>query len=96
MKNSMKLIDVTNVIVSGDKVVCALFDGRYDAIAIITIKTEDDGVPHLVSTDPQGAEKLFWLDRFGLLTVGELAAEAEKLERNERLQLYEKLKLEFE
>lgn len=93
----MDIYDVTNVIVDDDKVICALFDGRYDAIAIIKISKPDDSSKcHLNVTDPDGAERLYWLDRLGLLPEDELINEAEKLKKEQKRTLYEKLKLEFE
>lgn len=93
----MQILDVTNIIIDDDKLVCALFDGRYDAIAIIKISEPDDnGKYHLNVTDPDGAERLYWLDRLGLLSEDELMAEAEKLKREQKRTLYEKLKLDFE
>lgn len=93
----MQVIDAVGVILSEDKLVCALFDGRYDAIGIVKIAGPDkEGKHYLDYTSPDGEERLYWLDKFGLLTEDELIDEAEKLKETQKRGLYEKLKLDFE
>jgi hypothetical protein len=90
------IFDVTNVILTEDKLVCALFDGRYDSIAIIT-PTDTNGELKLQMSEPDGLERYYWLDKLGLLPKEELTSlyETVKTEK-ERRDIYEKLKGEFD
>ena len=89
------IFDTTNVILSEDKLVCVLFDGRYDSIAIIT-PINTNGQLKLQMSEPDGAERAYWLDRFGLLPEDELQAEFEKAKPSQREQLFDQMKEEFE
>lgn len=94
----MKLYDVTNAIVDDNEVVLALFDNRYNSVMIIKPvidkKTEE---PRLKTSDPDGTERLYWLEKFGMITSEEFQVEVSKLTSStERKNLYEMLKKEFE
>jgi hypothetical protein len=89
------IYNTTNVIISENELICVLFDGRYDSIAIIT-PVNIGGQLKLQMSEPDGAERAYWLDRFGLLPEDELQAEFEKTKPNQRKQLFDQLKKEFE
>ncbi len=94
----MKIYDVTNAIVDEEQTVLALFDGRYNSIMIIKpVVIKRTGEPRLKTSDPDGAERLYWLEKFGLITEEEFQAEVQKLAPlTGRKKLYEMLKKEFE
>ena len=89
------IYDVTGVIISEDKLICALFDGRegLDAIMIVTIseKPDKEGKYHLVASNPDGEERVYWLDKFGLLDDEAMDAEVAKLNTDAKHKLLNKL-----
>lgn len=93
-----KIYDVTNVILTADRLVCAIFDGRYSSISIIRIDGPDrQGEYHLDMAEPSSrGERLYWLDKFGLLTEEDMQAEINDLNKQEKRGLYEKLKKEVD
>ena len=94
----MKIYDVTGVIVSDDELVTALFDGREGEESIMLIKpVQKDGKIILETSQPDGIERYYWLNKFGLLPDAELNSmyKQQSAER-ERREIYDKLKKEFE
>ena len=90
-----EIYDVTNFILTGDMLICAMFDGRYNSIAIIQVAGPDKwGKYKLDMTEPDKGERLYWLDKFGLLTEEDMQAEINELDKQEKRGLYEKLKKE--
>lgn len=89
------IYDVTGVIISEDKLICALFDGRegLDAIMIVKISDKPDkqGVYHLESSDLDGEERVYWLDKFGLLSEEAMDAEIAKLSTDHKHRLLNRL-----
>jgi len=87
------IYDVTGVIISEDKLVCCLFDGRYDAIMIVQISEKPDkqGKFHLECSSPDGEERVYWLDKFGLLDDEAMDAEIAKLATDHKHKLLNRL-----
>jgi hypothetical protein len=90
-----EIYDVTGVIISEDKLICALFDGRegYDAIMIVKISEKPDkqGKYRLDCFDPDGEERVYWLDKFGLLDDAAMDAEVAKLATDAKHKLLNRL-----
>ena len=93
----MKIYDVTNVAVDEEQVTLALFDNRYNSVMIIKpIMGRKPKKPKLKILEPDGAERLYWLEKFGMITDEEFQAEAQQLApQTERRKLHELLKKEF-
>jgi len=93
----MKEFDVTSAIVDDDEVVLALFDNRYNSVMIIKpIINDETKQPELSIQEPDGADRLYWLEKFGMITGEEFQAEAEKVTgETEKLKLFERLKKEL-
>lgn len=89
------IYDVTGVIISEDKLICCLFDGREDLNAIMIVKISDkpdkQGVFHLDCMNPDGEERVYWLDKFGLLDDETMDAEVAKLNTDAKHKLLNKL-----
>lgn len=95
----MKIYDVTNAIVVEEKeVILALFDNRYNSVMIIKpVIDEKTKEPRLKISDPDGVERLYWLEKFGMITEEEFQADVQRLAPlPERKKLYEMLKKELE
>ena len=93
----MKVFDVTNVIITEDKLVAALYDGRYDSIMVIMPKKDGEGNLFLEESEPDGFDRYYWLEKFGLLPEEELNEIMSNLQTSkDRKDAYEKLKLEFD
>jgi len=89
----MKQFDVYSAIVDDDEVILALFDPRYNTVMIVKPEITKDGEPKLKVLEPDGTERLFWLEKFGMITEEEFEAEAGKVEgETEKIKLFEKLK----
>lgn len=89
----MQIYDITSAAVDDEQVVLALFDNRHNSVMII--RATEDG--KLETTEPDGAERLYWLEKFGMVTEEEFQAEVAKVKsRTGREKLYELLKGEFE
>lgn len=92
---AFEIHDVTGVIISDDKLICALFDGRegLDAIMIVKISDNPDkqGKYHLDCTEPDGEERVYWLDKFGLLDDASMTAEVAKLATDHKHKLLNRL-----
>jgi hypothetical protein len=90
-----EIYDVTGMIISEDKLICAFFDGRegLNAIMIVKISEKPDkqGVYHLDCRNPDGEERVYWLDKFGLLSSEEMDAEVAKLADDPKRRLLNKL-----
>ena len=82
-----KVYDIQKAIVLEDEVVLALLDTRYNAVMII--KPENG---KLVTSEPDGEERLNWLLRLKVLTPEQADVEASKLEISQKRKLIEKLK----
>jgi len=96
MAEDFEIFDVTNVILSEDKLVACLFDGRYGSIAIVSIVGPDKkGAYHLDMTEPMDAMRLYWLDKFGLMTEEDMDVELEKINKGEKRKLLNKLTQEL-
>jgi len=96
MADGLQIFDVTNVVISEDKLIACLFDGRYGSIAIVEIVGPDKkGLYHLQMREPDGDERLYWLDKFGLMTEEDMDAEVEKLSKDEKRRLFNKLQKEL-
>lgn len=93
----------------GHQVVLALFDNRYGSCMIIRPQAFlDTGPPcplcgeskvnslKLQHFDPDGAERLFWMDKFGMITDEDYQAELAALETDPKKKLYNMLKAEVE
>ena len=103
---AIKILDVTSAAVEEDKdnqqVVLALFDNRYNSVTIIRpvpIKDKEGVITgvKLETFDPDGAERIYWMDKFGMMTEEDFEAEVAKLEPQEaRKKVYEMLRKEFE
>lgn len=102
---SIHILDVTSAAIEEDsdneKVVLALFDNRYSAVTIIrpvAVKDKDGVITRvkLQVLDPDGAERLYWMEKFGMMTEEDFQAEVAQLApETERKKLYELLKKEF-
>jgi hypothetical protein len=101
---AIKIYDVTSAAVEestdNEMVVLALFDNRYDAITIIkpVLVRDKEGVitdVKLEQFDPDGAERLYWMEKFGMMTEADFQSEVQQTE-TDRKKLYELLRKEFE
>ena len=94
----MKIYDITTAAVDSEQITLALFDNRYNSIMVIKpIINEDSGKPELDVLEPDGAERLYWLEKFGMITEEEFQAEVKQLApQANRLKLYQLLKKEYE
>lgn len=93
----MKIFDVYSAAVDEEQATLALFDNRYNSIMIIKpIIKEKTGEAKLEVLEPDGAERLYWLEKFGMITDEEFQAEVLLLtSQTERKKLFEILKKEF-
>lgn len=93
------IYDVTGVIISEDQLVCCLFDGREDLNAITIVKISDkpdkEGKFHLDCMNPDGADRVYWLDKFGLLDDEAMTKEVAKLADDPKRKLHAKLTAEL-
>jgi len=90
---------VTRAIVTQDRVICALVHDNYKSIMIITPQViEGETPPRAVLSwvEPDGLERLEWLERMGVITEAEFVRDARKLQGAQKLALYESLKREME
>jgi len=95
----MEIYDVTNAIIDEDKVICALFDGRYDSLVLIEVKPKgNSGLWQLKLREPDDEERLYWVDKFGLLSEEEIQAEYERLLLSPSMAraIYERMKAYYE
>jgi len=99
------IYDITAAVVEEDGVIMALFDNRYNAIKVIralVVELKNDAgevvghKPRLEAFDPDGAERVYWLEKFGMITEEELAEEAAKLKGVEKEKLYNRLEKELD
>jgi len=92
----MKIYDVTNVIIEDDKLVAAILDGRENSLMIIK-PTQDGDRLILETSEPDGYERYYWLDKLGLLPEEELTTFYKEVKtEKERKAIYETLKGEFD
>lgn len=103
----MDIYDVTSAAYLEDEntIAMALFDNRYNSILLVrpaikeTVNEETGEVlrtPCLTVTDPDGAERLYWHEKFGMIDAEEFQREAAALEPvSARQRLYELLGKEF-
>lgn len=94
----MKIYDVTSAVVDEKEAVLALFDNRYNSVMIIKpVIDKKTKEPKLETSDPDGAERLYWLEKFDMITEEEFQADVQRLAPlTERKKLYEMLRKEFE
>lgn len=85
-----KVYDIQKAIVLEDEVVLALLDTRYKAVMIIR---PVESVFEI--SEPDGAERIDWLLRLGVMTGEEAQAEASKLERTQKQKLIETLQAQL-
>ncbi len=98
--------DVCGAILLEDGAILGLFDPRYNAVKIVKpyvveIRDEKENVigheARLSASDPDGAERLYWLEKFGMITEEEFQEESAKItDKSGKKKLYELLKKEFE
>jgi hypothetical protein len=92
-----QIYDVTGAVVNRDEAIIGLFDLRYNTVMIVRpIYNKEDNRAELSIEEPDGAERLYWLEKFGMITEEEFRGEAKKLSSaKERRRLYELLGKEF-
>ena len=91
------IYDVTGAIVSREEAVLALFDSRNNTVMIVRPFINDEDKPSLTIEDPDGAERLYYLEKFGMITEEEFEEEVKKLTPQlDRRKLYKLLSKEFE
>ena len=91
------IYDVTSAVVNMEEAILALFDNRYASIMIVRPAKDKEGNLELGVTEPDGAERLYWLEKFGIITEEDFQVEVEKLAPiTERRKLYDMLKKELE
>jgi len=91
------IYDVTSAVVNREEAILALFDNRYASIMIVRPAKDKEGNLELEVTEPDGAERLYWLEKFGIITEEDFQVEVEKLAPiTERRKLYDMLKKELE
>jgi len=102
---TIKIYDVTTAAIEESKdseiVVLALFDNRYNSITIIrpvAVKDKEGIITRvkLECFDPDGADHLYWLDKFGIITEEDYQAEIDNLSLASKNKLYTMLKKEVE
>jgi len=93
----MEIYDVTSAVIKRDEAILALFDNRYNSVMIVRPACDEEGkTPYLIILEPDGGERLYWLEKFGMITEEEFQEEAKKLSsQNERQKLYELLDAEL-
>ena len=92
-----KIFDVTNAIVREDEVVMALMDSRYNSIMVVKPTINEEGQPVFAIFEPDGAEWLYWQEKFGMISEEDFENSVAKLKpKNERKKLFDKLKGEFD
>lgn len=88
------IYDVTGAIVAREEAILALFDNRNNTVMIVRPFINEDGKAALTIEDPDGAERLYYLEKFGMITEVEFQEEVEKLtpqtNRRKLLKLLEK------
>jgi len=93
----MEILDVTSAVVNMEEAILALFDNRYNSIMIIKPIIDEQGNPHLEVIEPDGVERLYWMEKFGMITEAEFQDEVGRLaSKNERQKLYKLLKKELD
>lgn len=90
------IYDVTSAVYREDEVVLALFDNRYNSIVIIRPELQTDGSLKLTVSEPDGTERLYWLEKFGMITDEEFQAEvAQHKTRADKEALYDNLRYDL-
>ena len=84
--NMDKIYDIQKAIVMEDEVALALLDTRYKAVMIIKPAENTFEI-----SEPDGAERIDWLLRLGVMTIAEAEEESSKLEEAQKQRLIEKL-----
>ena len=89
----MKTYDVTSAVIDTGQVTLCLFDNRESSVIVIRAM---DG-SELITSEPDGSERLFWLEKFGMITEEDFYVETQKLSsKASRENLYKLLRKEFE
>jgi hypothetical protein len=92
-----QIYDVTGAVINRDEAIIGLFDLRYNTVMIVRpVYNKEDKKAELSIEEPDGAERLYWLEKFGMITEEEFQEEAQKLTSVvKRRRLYELLGEEF-
>lgn len=91
--------DVTKAVVEEDEVVLALIDTRDNSNSVMIIRPyiASDGSARWTAEEPDGTDRLYWLEKFGIITSAEFQAEsATYADVTEKRALYQRLQEELD